>query len=653
MLRLLFPYLLFGTLGLIVLFDNVGSRDGEAGSGGIREVVSRDLVCQMDVGDRITAEYAGRRYHFCTENCRELFLAAPGDYLSENCLVCLADQGIRKQVSSENPAYTWQDTTYHFCLEDHRAAFAADPAGYFIHSMWGIPDWLYGSSIAVVLILSFGLFEWIARSRRNKPPSAARIDLLSPSWIGSLVRWAPFRFLCQLIFVLLFALIIVAGLFGNQLAALNIAPLMTWTIWWGGLVVLIMFFGKAWCYVCPWDAVAGWVERLRFWGKGKEGLGLGLSWPKPLRNIFLATAFFVGLTWLELGFGITMNPQATAMLGLGMLSLTLLAVLVFERRAFCRYGCLVGRVSGLYALFSATEVRAREPELCHSCATQDCYKGNEKGFGCPTNLFPGTLKQNTYCINCMECVKTCPSDNMTVRARPWGADLVEKGRPRRDEAYLALLMLAITGFHGLTMTKIWKDMLGFFEESLQLAYIPAFSFGMFLLLAGPILIYAILVKGTVILGRNPQVSYDRAFIAFAYSLLPIALFYHLAHNLEHMLMEGQKVIPLLSNPLGYLPGESWSFLGAAGIGPWNLFGTAEWVIAPLVSLPSLWIMQVILVLVGHVFALWVADCSARNLYPAKGAAFRSQIPMLIGMVLFSIFSLWLLKQPMEMRSSAM
>jgi len=27
--------------------------------------------------------------------------------------------------------------------------------------------------------------------------------------------------------------------------------------------------------------------------------------------------------------------------------------------------------------------------------------------------------------------------------------------------------------------------------------------------------------------------------------------------------------------------------------------------------------------------------------------------MLIGMVLFSIFSLWLLKQPMEMRTSAM
>ena len=32
---------------------------------------------------------------------------------------------------------------------------------------------------------------------------------------------------------------------------------------------------------------------------------------------------------------------------------------------------------------------------------------------------------------------------------------------------------------------------------------------------------------------------------------------------------------------------------------------------------------------------------------------RSQIPMLAAMILFSILSLWLLKQPMEMRTSAM
>ena len=140
---------------------------------------------------------------------------------------------------------------------------------------------------------------------------------------------------------------------------------------------------------------------------------------------------------------------------------------------------------------------------------------------------------------------------------------------------------------------------------------------------------------------------------FAYSVLPIALFYHLAHNLEHLLMEGQKTIALASNPFGFAPGQSWSVLGLAGTGEWNLFGTAGWTVPPLTSLPTLWLVQVLLVLVGHLYSLWIADRTARRLYPGQGAAFKSQVPMLVGMVLFSVFSLWLLKQPMEMRTSAM
>ena len=88
------------------------------------------------------------------------------------------------------------------------------------------------------------------------------------------------------------------------------------------------------------------------------------------------------------------------------------------------------------------------------------------------------------------------------------------------------------------------------EVDAKTAYIPGFSLGMLLLMAGPVLIYAGLVKLTVRLAKTENVGYSKAFVAFAYSVLPIALFYHLAHNLEHLLMEGQKVVPLLSNPFG-------------------------------------------------------------------------------------------------------
>ena len=39
----------------------------------------------------------------------------------------------------------------------------------------------------------------------------------------------------------------------------------------------------------------------------------------------------------------------------------------------------------------------------------------------------------------------CPEDNLALNLRPWGGDLIHQHRPRTDEAYLALLMLSITG----------------------------------------------------------------------------------------------------------------------------------------------------------------------------------------------------------------
>ena len=651
MLRLLFPYLLFGAIALVVLADPGRPGNARAAEGVTAQGTTRDPVCFMDVDDGLSVEHGGSLFSFCSERCRELFLAEPAAYAAETCLVCrIDDEALRPvQTVEEPPAFTWQGTTYRFCGEPHRSAFAEDPAGYFIHSMWGIPAWLYGLSIALILVLSFGLFEVVARSGRARETAPARFDWLAIRWLARLSRSPAFRTACQALFVALFALVVLAGLFGDPLAARNVAPLLTWTLWWGGLVVVILFAGKAWCFVCPWDAIATWIDRL---GERLGGVRLELPWPRGLRNIWLATGMFVGLTWLELGFGVTMDPQATALLGLGMLSLALVSALVFERRAFCRYACLVGRVSGLYALFSASEVRAADRDACRSCRGKDCYHGNEKGVGCPTGLFPATLSENTYCIDCLECVKTCPSENMVVRSRPWGADLTAEGRPRKDEAYLALLMLSLTGFHGLTMTAVWRDLIAELESTWGLPYLVAFSLGMALLMALPVLLYAGLVRLSVKLAHD-EVRFHDAFVRFAYSVLPIALFYHLAHNAEHLLMEGQRVVPLLSNPFGFAEGQEWSVLGIRGTGPWNLFGTADWTLPPLSSLPTLWLVQAALVLIGHVYSLWIADRTARRLFPARGAAWRSQLPMLAGMVLFSVFSLWLLKQPMEMRTSAM
>ena len=504
----------------------------------------------------------------------------------------------------------------------------------------GLPTPLYYSSIAIVLLLSFGIIEWRAgrRGRGTDSQPRPRFDLLRFSWLRVLLMHPATRLVMQGFLVAWFVLIIVAGLFGNQLPTKNIAPLLTWTVWWCGLVLLILYAGKAWCYACPWDAIAEWAEGLRFWGKKRAGLSLGLRWPRALRNIWPATILFIGLTWVELGFGVTMRPRATAWLGLLMLGMAFVSAFIFERKSFCRYGCLVGRISGLYALFAPVEVRAKDRTVCRTCPTRSCYHGNEDGDACPTFQYLGSMEQNTYCISCMECVKTCEAGNVGLQLRPWGEDIFLHRRPRSDEAYLALLMLALTGFHGLTMTAAWGEVVQWMQVALGVGESVAFSLGMIGIMVGPIVLYALLVALSRWSAGSATWGYRQHFIRYAYALLPIALFYHLAHNSEHLLMEGHKLVALFSDPFGY---------------EWNLFGTAHWAPAPLMSLQTLWGIQVLLVVVGHLYSLWAMRHAAGGLFSDTRAAFRSQVPMLAAMILFSLMSLWLLKQPMSMRMSWM
>jgi polyferredoxin len=71
--------------------------------------------------------------------------------------------------------------------------------------------------------------------------------------------------------------------------------------------------------------------------------------PKKLRNLWPATLLFVGLSWLELGVGVTASPYATALMAILMVLLAVLAMVLFKDKAFCRYFCPVGRTVGVYS----------------------------------------------------------------------------------------------------------------------------------------------------------------------------------------------------------------------------------------------------------------------------------------------------------------
>lgn len=101
------------------------------------------------------------------------------------------------------------------------------------HRMEGLPSGLYYFSCAAILPLSFLLFDRRSRTRTPSADPPPRLNLLGFRLLHALATSRSARFGGQLAMVMAFVLIISAGLFGNQNPALNIAPCLTWTVWWG------------------------------------------------------------------------------------------------------------------------------------------------------------------------------------------------------------------------------------------------------------------------------------------------------------------------------------------------------------------------------------------------------------------------------------
>jgi hypothetical protein len=500
----------------------------------------------------------------------------------------------------------------------------------------GIPGWMFGLGVGLIVILSFVIVEW----RGLREGEGPRINLTASVWMRKFIRQPYFRFIFQAPILLIFMGTIFAGLTGNY--ARNIAPVMVWTIWWAGLIFAVAMFGNLWCFVCPWDALATLVERLSFWKRRPSG-SLGWTWPSWAQNVYPALILFVGVTWLELGFGVTNHPRLTAILGLAMALSAMAMALLFDRRVFCQSLCFVGRTSGMYSMFSPVEVRSGNPEACAKCKTLACMNGNKRGLPCPTGLNLRDLNDSMYCTNCTECFSSCPSVPV-LNIRPFGRDLSRVTPGRKDEAWLALVLFALTAFHGLSMTPVWqnfepgsRDIVGTLREFLG-SHLLAFTLGMAVIMAIPILAHVITTWIASRWVEDQSQGYSKIFVAYSYSVLPVALFYHLAHNAMHLLMEGPDIIPLLSDPMG--AGADW-------------FGTASWEVAPIMAQQNIWYLQVGLILVGHIFGVIVAHRISRGLFSDPRDSIRSLVPMLVFMVSLSVLGLWLMSLDMNMRMGRM
>jgi hypothetical protein len=166
----------------------------------------------------------------------------------------------------------------------------------------------------------------------------------------------------------------------------------------------------------------------------------------------------------------------------------------------------------------------------------------------------------------------------------------------------------------------WMDVNGYVPGTIGLVGVWLF----FLLAYG-----ASCFTTALITRQNSTVETARRFVL---TLVPIAAAYTLAHNFSSLLIQGQNVIAMLSDPLGL---------------KWNLFGTAgHYANIGLIDARTTWYVAIGAIVVGHVISVWLAHRIALRDYATQRQAVLATLPLTLLMVFYTAISLSVIAEPM-------
>jgi len=302
---------------------------------------------------------------------------------------------------------------------------------------------------------------------------------------------------------------------------------------------------------------------------GRFGLRLELP---PAVGVWPATALLFAFAWIEIVWEGNAVPANIAWLALAYSLLTWAGMFIFGREAWLRSG-------EVFAVY----------------------------FGFLARLAPAEVRSGSWYL------------------RPPAAGLFDPRFVSTSEAFFVIVMLAIVTFDGLRETPLWAVGDALWPAAATTA-----------LLALPCLFALAILGACAWMARltrddaRPASAGELARL-FVPTLLPIALAYHVAHYLSYLLVTGQVVIPLASDPLG---------LG------WDLFGTAHYKpVVDIVGARFAWYTSVVVIVLGHVLAMYVGHRLALERFAARRTARASQVPLAVLMVAYTMLSLWILAQP--------
>ena len=509
------------------------------------------------------------------------------------------------------------------------------PLGYFA----------VGGGLAVVL--SFAAIGFFVRATTAAGGDYPRLNLFRYGPLRGLLA-GPVYGLLRMAALFLFLLVIVAGLLGTQRPAGNLTPTFVWIIWWVGMGFAVSLLGNLWAAVNPWKIIFDLAEGVYRRFKPQGELDGGRDYPESW-GVWPAVALFFAFAWVENALPDAAAPALLAGLIIAYSLLTLGGMYLFGKQEWLRQGEVFSVIYGILTRFAVTEVRAVDPELCQECSAPQCrvnaaaVDGSVSGGGILQQVQDerGGRGDGGGCVDCYECFELA-GERRELNLRPPAIGLNRPGHGNGiavpGMTALTLLLLATVTFDGFSDTPEWAAVLGFFLERTSGLTSPYFN-GLVLantvgLLAFPLL-FAALYRGVAGLMRraagNRGPDAGALLAAFVFSLVPIALAYHFAHYLGFLLIQGQLIIPLTSDPFGY---------------GWNLFGAAGYrVNLAVTNARFIWFFALTTIVAGHIIAVYLAHLRAGEIYGTRAAALKSQLPMLALMVFYTIVSLWIVSRP--------
>ena len=483
---------------------------------------------------------------------------------------------------------------------------------------------------------------------------AIGLDLLRLPLIGRLLRHRHGRLSLQALLTLVALALIIDGFVGPQSAARNLATVTPWVYLRGFVVIVLLLAGNLFCMGCPFTLPRSLAKRLSRSGR---------RFPQRLRNKWLAIfslfALFFAYEYLDLWA----SPWLTAWLIVAYFLASFILEAIFSESAFCKHVCPLGSFNMVYSTLSPTRIAVKSHDICATCVGKECVKGSyspqtmvridEIGIagssetqtkeivhgpsgtlGCGTELFAPQIRGNLDCTMCLDCVRACPHDNVSLFTRTPGAELSRADSwPRRWD--ISLLAISL-GFMGISNAFGMAPPYYALQEWLALSLGIANEFVVLLLIFGAInLLLPALASiaaawlGLCLTGFQKRDSLRDTLAAFAPAFVPIGFGIWFAHYSFHLLVGPGLIVPVIQEFLG-------------GIGDWQRWSFS-------LDLNIIGLIQLAVLVLSFFWSLRLAQKAALRLYRRK--ALLGLLPWALMLLLMMLLAWQIFTLPMEMRGT--